>query len=178
MHAGVDIRHGSATTPAEFTARRDNGRRRPRGYADWAPQAATRALLDDVDDVLDRYRDHLPLTIRQVFYALVGVLAQDGLTVLLHVGDLDPSGESIFAAIAQDAAAFVVADRTLQTTRLEAVRVALTREQVDEFSLPTAPAKASDSRARLDWRHLPARGATARRPRDDRQRRDRGAPRP
>ena len=48
---------------------------------------------------------------------------------------------------AQGAAAFVVADRTLQTTRLEAVRVALTREQVDEFSLPTAPAKASDSRS-------------------------------
>lgn len=55
----------------EFTAGRENGRRRPRGYADWRPQAATKALLGDVEDVLDRYREHLPLTIRQVFYALV-----------------------------------------------------------------------------------------------------------
>jgi len=252
------------TATAKITAGRELGRRRPRGYAEWAPQKATRALLEDVDDVLDRYSDHLPLTIRQVFYALVGaerldktelayarlgehlnrarraglidfdairddgvttihavdyqdvehfhentarrareyrrdrqagqplrievwseaagmlgqlarvardysvpvfsasgfaslsavrmvadrVLARDGLTVLLHVGDLDPSGESIFASIAQDAAAFVIADRTLHTTRLEATRVALTREQVDEHALPTAPAKASDSRTR------------------------------
>jgi len=49
---------------------------------------------------------------------------------------------------AQGAAAFVVADRTLQTTRLEGVRVALTSEQVAEYSLPTAPAKETDSRSR------------------------------
>ncbi len=209
------------------TAGRENGRRRPRGYATWRPQAATRALLADVEDVLDRYHEHLPLTVRQVFYALVGAgridkteraygrlvehlgrarragligfdairdggvdmaavecfdgpdhfheqtarrirayrrdrqagqdrrvevwceaagmirqlgqvagrytvpvysaggfvslsatrriadraLGRDVPTVLLHVGDLDPSGESIFAAMAQDAAAFVDADR-------------------------------------------------------------------
>lgn len=249
---------------AEFTARRENGRRRPRGYADWSPHAPTRALLADVEDVLDRYQDHLPLTIRQVYYALVGserlekteqayarlgehlnrarragligfdairddgvitfsadyfdgvdafhedtgrrarqyrrdrqagqaqrlelwseaagmagqlarvaddysvpvfsasgfaslsavrliadrALRANGPTVLLHVGDLDPSGQSIFASIAEDAAAFVRADRTIHTTNLDAVRVALTVEQVERFSLPTAPAKPTDSRSR------------------------------
>ena len=67
-------------------------------------------------------------------------------TVMLHVGDLDPSGESIYSAMADDAAAFVRADRTLATIRLEPVRVALTPEQVAQYELPTAPAKASDPR--------------------------------
>ena len=249
---------------ATFTARRENGRRRPRGYADWAPHSSTRDLLDDVDEVLDRYADHLPLTIRQVFYALVGAerldkteqayarlgehlnrarrarvipfeaIRDDGVvtihadyfdgiedfhedtgrrarqyrrdrqagqaqrielwseaagmagqlarvaddysvpvfsaggfaslsavrmianralrssrpTLLLHVGDLDPSGESIFTSITEDAAAFVRDDRVLHTTRLDAQRVALTVEQVELFSLPTAPVKASDGRSR------------------------------
>jgi hypothetical protein len=248
----------------EFTSGRENGHRRPRGYADWRPQASTRRLLADVDRVLERYVEHLPLTIRQVFYALVGAgrldktelayarlckhlnrarrarlidfadlrddgvtvmrsrfynsladfhdetgrrardyrrdrqsgqpcyielwseaqgmmpqlervadpysvpvyscggfaslsavrqIAQracdrDGPTVVLHVGDRDPSGESIFSAMAEDAAAFVRADRTLATQRIEAVRVALTAGQVSDCHLPTAPAKRSDSRSR------------------------------
>ena len=251
---------------AVVTAGRENGRRRPRGYADWSPHAPTRALLDDVEDVLDRYRDHLPLTIRQLYYVLVAdevidkterayerlaehlnrarrarripfdAIRDDGVvtisadyfagledfhedtarrarqyrrdrqagqeqrielwseaagmaaqlarvaddysvpvfasggfaslsavrliadralrssrrTLLLHVGDLDPSGESIFASISEDAAAFVRDDRTLQTTRLDALRVALTIEQVEAFSLPTAPAKATDGRS-VGW---------------------------
>jgi len=53
-------------------------------------------------------------------------------------------------AIAEDAAAFVLEDRVLATQRLDAVRVALTVDQVDEFALPTAPAKTSDSRSH-DW---------------------------
>lgn len=55
------------------TAGRENGKRhRPRGYAPWKPQARTRALLDDVKRVLDAYRKYLPLTLRQIFYVLVG----------------------------------------------------------------------------------------------------------
>jgi hypothetical protein len=69
-------------------------------------------------------------------------------TLVLHVGDYDPSGESIFAAMTEDAAAFVDADSTLATSRLEAVRVALTAAQVADYGLPTAPAKASDSRSK------------------------------
>jgi len=46
---------------------------RPRGpLVDWRPQARTRELLAQVDTVLVEYADHLPLTIRQVFYRLVG----------------------------------------------------------------------------------------------------------
>jgi hypothetical protein len=46
-------------------------RARPRGFAPWRPQAETLALLARVRHVLDEYRDHLPLTCRQVFYRLV-----------------------------------------------------------------------------------------------------------
>jgi hypothetical protein len=45
---------------------------RPRGFAPWSPQGATLHLLDQVRGVLDEYVDHLPLTIRQIFYRLVG----------------------------------------------------------------------------------------------------------
>ena len=45
---------------------------RPRGFAPWSPEKATLALLDQVQGILDEYVDHLPLTIRQIFYRLVG----------------------------------------------------------------------------------------------------------
>ncbi len=247
----------------EITSRREN---RPKGYAAWRPQTKTRILLGKVNEVLDEYANHLPLTVRQIFYRLVGqhgyektekaynrlaehlvrarrarmipfdVIRDDGVvgystawyaspedfwaetarrirryrrdrqagqpqyvelwceaagmapqlarvadefsvpvystggfgslsavkliaertldrnvrTLLLHVGDHDPSGESIFAAIAADAAAFVEADRAIQTLRLDAKRIALTAEQVATYALPTAPAKPSDSRSR-NW---------------------------
>ena len=45
---------------------------RPRGFvASWHPQAKTRALLDTINAVLVEYREHLPLTIRQIFYRMV-----------------------------------------------------------------------------------------------------------
>jgi hypothetical protein len=71
-------------------------------------------------------------------------------TVLLHVGDYDPSGVAIFSSIAADAAAFVEADRIVNTLSITPIRVALTAEQVDAYDLPTAPAKTSDSRAK-NW---------------------------
>lgn len=247
----------------EVTASRDNGRRRPKGYYDWRPQAKTLALLERVAEILDEYQDYLPLTVRQVFYRLVGaydypktelaydrlaeklVLARraqmipfesirdDGVvqvterwyadqqdfaeqyardaasytrdrqqgqryrlelwaeaagmlpqlarvahrysipvysnsgfvsltgvrmivdraidsnvsTVLLHVGDFDPSGESIFEAMATDAQAFLEEDRTIASTSIIPVRVALTGDQVFGYGLATTPAKASDSRS-------------------------------
>lgn len=252
------------TATSEVTACRDKRRARPIGYADWSPRADTRDLLRDVDDVLEQYEDHLPLTIRQVFYALVAagridktetsynrlsehlnrarrarlipmqalrddgvsVIEQDAYTgvedfheatalragtyvrdrqaaqpyrielwaeaggmmpqlsavtsaygvpvysaggfvslsglhqiaaralrsarplIVLHVGDLDPSGESIFDRIAADARAFVLQDRTTTAPDLIARRVALTRDQVAEHQLPTAPTKELDSRAK------------------------------
>ncbi len=240
--------------PPDVTARRDNRRQRPKGYYNWRPQQPARVLIDQVRDVLEEYVDHLPLTVRQIFYRLVatagypkdenaysrlaemlvkarrarmipfdairddGVVTipnrwyggiedfhdesarrarsyrrdrQDGQpvrielwceaagmlgqlervaqhysvpvystggfgsltanyeiaeraldrlvpTVLLHVGDFDPSGESIFTAMSQDVAAFVRADRIIETLAIEPVRVALTADQVAAFNLPTA----------------------------------------
>jgi hypothetical protein len=46
---------------------------RPRGYIEnYRPQARTVTLLRDVGSVLNEYRDHWPLTVRQIFYRLVG----------------------------------------------------------------------------------------------------------
>src|SRR5215831_21094084 len=51
-------------------------RTRVRGFAPWSPEKATLALLDQVQGILDEYADHLPLTIRQIFYRLVGASRQ------------------------------------------------------------------------------------------------------
>jgi hypothetical protein len=40
--------------------------------ADWNPSAHVQAVLEQVDGVLAEYEEHLPLTIRQIFYRLVG----------------------------------------------------------------------------------------------------------
>jgi hypothetical protein len=46
---------------------------RPRGFVPWSPRSKTRPKLDAVQAVLDQYSDYLPLTIRQIFYRLVGI---------------------------------------------------------------------------------------------------------
>ena len=71
-----------------------------------------------------------------------------GTTVLLYVGDYDPSGVAIFEAIAQDAEAFVEEDRQVLTTTIVSQRVALTEGQLVAHDLPTAPAKTSDARSK------------------------------
>lgn len=93
------------------------------------------------------------------------VLRRDKPTAFLHVGDYDPSGESIFYSMAQDIGAFVIGKRggewypeTGETCLhpegggpdFKPVRVALTEEQATEWDLETAPPKASDSRSR-NW---------------------------
>lgn len=42
-----------------------------RGYIDWRPSGKTKRKLAVVNDVLETYREHLPLTLRQIFYILV-----------------------------------------------------------------------------------------------------------
>lgn len=44
---------------------------RPRGFARWNPSVEALALIGDVKEVLDTYRQYLPMTSRQVFYRLV-----------------------------------------------------------------------------------------------------------
>lgn len=256
---------------------------RPRGYAPWAPKEETQVVIGQVKAVLQEYREHLPLTVRQIFYRLVGqhdyektekaykrlaewlvkarrarivgfdkirddggtsgggpegwanldaflddlakwstsfdldkTLGQPNVielwceaegmvpmlsqmvapwnvrvtgsggfssvtvthgfaqrvvsrwvheqrpTILLHVGDFDPSGESIFTSMAADIGAFAsarlggylytsgqVEDRN-ENAVFVPQRVALTQDQVDEYSLPSAPPKASDSRS-ANW---------------------------
>jgi hypothetical protein len=48
------------------------GRVRVRGLAPWTPKPETLPLLDAVHEVLHEYAEQLPLTLRQVFYRLVG----------------------------------------------------------------------------------------------------------
>jgi hypothetical protein len=43
-----------------------------KGFAAWKPQKRTLPLLEDIESVLEEYRFYLPLTVRQVFYRLVG----------------------------------------------------------------------------------------------------------
>ena len=50
---------------------------RPRGFAPWNPQKKSRALLARIEAVLAEYEYYLPLTIRQVFYRLVGKFGYD-----------------------------------------------------------------------------------------------------
>lgn len=247
-----------------FTSGRENGsHRRPRGYANWRPQRKTQVILDRVAAVLDEYADYLPLTVRQIFYRLVGAygyekterayarlcehlvrarraemidfddIRDDGVTIIaqrwfedpadfwdhtalqmqryernkqsgqpyyvemwceaqgmmpqlarvanefsvpvyscggfasltavraivdraqrrdrptvfLHLGDFDPSGESIFDSMSDDAAAFLDRDRLMAVSRFIPERVALTADQVTDHDLPTAPPKDTDSRS-------------------------------
>lgn len=52
-------------------------RGRARGFKAWQPRAASRELLEQVDEVLRQYRANLPVTARQVFYRLVGAFGFD-----------------------------------------------------------------------------------------------------
>lgn len=45
---------------------------RPRGYRDWNPQVESQTLIGQIQEVLETYASYLPLTLRQVFYRLVG----------------------------------------------------------------------------------------------------------
>jgi len=237
-------------------------RTRPRGFAPWNPRPESLALVQDVQAVLDEYREHLPLSLRQGFYRLVatrgfpktetayarlcetvnrarraGLIAfaairddgparyepaswadpasfladmladaqrfrldrQDGQPVrlwvlceaggmapmlarvanpfgvpvltsggfdsltakhdlarelaaeletgtraeILHLGDLDPSGEHLFTSLAEDVAAMC---KSLCGAEPAFTRLAVTREQADRLDLPTAPPKPTDKR--------------------------------
>jgi hypothetical protein len=53
------------------------GKTRPRGFCSWNPQPHSAELLDKVRSVLAEYEAYLPLTVRQVFYRLVGAHGYD-----------------------------------------------------------------------------------------------------
>jgi hypothetical protein len=279
--AGKDLEHSKGDAPLraalgglqDFTPGRENTHKRPKGYAPWRPHKKTTRLIFQVQEVLEEYRNYLPMTARQIFYRLVGVygypkteakydsltevlvrarrakmipfehIRDDGIsvvdhahyadendfirhiheegkaykrdklarqkidmrvyceaagmmpqlervcepfsipvyscsgfdslsgkyelkeacwraythrgrrTVILHLGDYDPSGESIFNdGLVEDIHAFLAEDVSHKEPHEVAAfeRVALTAEQVETFNLPTEPPKATDSRTK-NW---------------------------
>jgi len=62
---------------------------------------------------------------------------------ILHLGDLDPSGEHLFMSLAEDVTAMCQALCGAQPTF---TRLAVTREQADRLDLPTSPPKPTDKR--------------------------------
>jgi hypothetical protein len=52
---------------------KNNSTTRERGFAPWRPIARSLVLLETVQAILAEYAAYLPLTIRQIFYRLVGV---------------------------------------------------------------------------------------------------------
>lgn len=64
-------------------------------------------------------------------------------SLVLHLGDLDPSGEHLFTSLAEDVIAFAAA----AGAEVEFERVAVTSEQVTTYNLPTAPPKTTDRRS-------------------------------
>src|SRR5262245_45052967 len=63
-------------------------------------------------------------------------------TEVLHIGDHDPSGVSMFLAFLEDVEAFT---RELGGSAIF-TRLAVTPQQIGEYRLPTAPPKATDRR--------------------------------
>ena len=86
------------------------GKTRPEALSTGSPKA-TLALLDQVRGILDEYADYLPLTVRQVFYRLVGVHGYDkteqaarlrGIRVLHASPSSLRAGLRLFSATARD----------------------------------------------------------------------------
>ena len=76
--------------------------------------------------------------------AAVRMLDRDKQTVVLHVGDYDPSGVALYDAVREDVSGLYL-DLGGQLIP-EFLRVAVTAEQIDRYDLPGAPAKATDRR--------------------------------
>jgi len=257
----------------DFTAGREKTHKRPKGYAPWRPHKNTTRLMFQVKQIIEEYRDHLPLTARQIFYRMVAAygypktesavdslsqhlvrarraemidfdhIRDDGIavmaqahyadendffrhvreegasykrdklarqkinmrvyceaagmmpqlesvcepysipvyscsgfdsvsakyqlkeacwrafaykgrrTVILHLGDYDPSGESIFNdGLVEDVYAFLERDVPHKQPHEVATfeRVALKAEHIERFNLPTAPPKSTDGRTK-NW---------------------------
>ena len=75
------------------------------------------------------------------------IVERDKPTVVLHLGDYDKSGVDLYRALEEDVCAFVKADAPHLDVTFE--RVALTPEQIQEYNLPTTPAK--NERQAREW---------------------------
>jgi hypothetical protein len=73
------------------------------------------------------------------------MLDRDVPTVILHLGDYDPSGVALFENLREDVPA-LYRDRG-GVDEPEFVRVAVTEEQIERLALPSAPPKKTDNRS-------------------------------
>jgi len=71
---------------------------------------------------------------------------RDRRTVVLHVGDHDPSGRALFDSVASDVALLALGLDLPEWLVPEFVEVAVTPAQVERYALPSSPAKATDRR--------------------------------
>ncbi len=73
---GTGAAISAAGSEAVLTPGRENSKKapsgRPKGYAAWRPHQKTRIIMRQVQEILVDYEEHLPLTVRQIFYRLVG----------------------------------------------------------------------------------------------------------
>lgn len=67
-------------------------------------------------------------------------------TVILHIGDRDPSGEHIHMSLFEDLEAFVDGMGG-EPGYIDLERIAVTEDQIYELDLPTAPPKRTDNRS-------------------------------
>jgi hypothetical protein len=77
-------------------------------------------------------------------YRLAANLGQWRDVEVLHIGDHDPSGVHMFSSMAEDVQAF--ANDLGLKSRIRFSRLAVTRAQIKELALPTAPPKTTDRR--------------------------------
>lgn len=78
-----------------------------------------------------------------VKHAVAQEFSDLGDVLVLHVGDHDPSGVHVFGSLDEDVTAFLDEFGGYA----EFVRLAVTPAQINRYSLPTAPPKATDRRA-------------------------------
>jgi hypothetical protein len=76
-------------------------------------------------------------------------------TVLLHLGDWDPSGVSMLERIDEDVSAFLAED--LPGVEFIVVQVALTEKQIEDEKLPAEPLLTNDQRSKA-WKRVDESG--------------------
>ncbi|HZO22283.1 MAG TPA: hypothetical protein VFB37_07225 [Steroidobacteraceae bacterium] len=70
-------------------------------------------------------------------------LAESGRLTVLHLGDLDPSGEHVYSSLDEDVRSFAKS----YGGDVDFTRIAVTAYQVHRYGLPTSPPKATDRRS-------------------------------
>lgn len=78
--------------------------------------------------------------------AALCILDRDVPTVVLHMGDHDPSGLSVFDSAAADVVAMLEHMDPQNEPWVEFNRIVVTEDQIERYQLPEAPAKATDKR--------------------------------